>query len=169
MGVYYPGIMMREAIALRPATDADRDFLYNLHITTMREYITATWGWDEAYQQRYFNKHFNPAQRLVVVADGVDIGAFWMEITANEVHLAILELAPDYLRQGIGTHLVGRCISAARRRGMPESLLVLRSDTSAQRLYTRLGFRETQDPGVNLHMMKMTWNPAEPPGNSASP
>ena len=34
---------------LRSISASDRDFLYALHVTTMREVIEKTWGWDEAW------------------------------------------------------------------------------------------------------------------------
>jgi len=39
---------------LRPAEDADHQFLYELHRLTMRDVIEKTWGWDEAWQRTDF-------------------------------------------------------------------------------------------------------------------
>jgi hypothetical protein len=39
---------------LRPATAADYDFLYQLKVAALKEYVAATWGWDEAYQRQHF-------------------------------------------------------------------------------------------------------------------
>ena len=33
-------------LTLRPATRRDDDFLYDLHIRTMKTYVEQTWGWD---------------------------------------------------------------------------------------------------------------------------
>ena len=35
---------------LRPASAHDRDFLFDLHRATMKEYVDATWGWNDDEQ-----------------------------------------------------------------------------------------------------------------------
>ena len=45
------GIGNRMKVNLRPATEGDYDFLWWLHGVTMRTYVEAIWGWDEAAQQ----------------------------------------------------------------------------------------------------------------------
>jgi len=49
---------MEDAIKFRVAKSEDYDFLYALHCKTMRDYIEATWGWDEVWQQNHFKQHF---------------------------------------------------------------------------------------------------------------
>ncbi|MCA9950077.1 MAG: hypothetical protein KDE48_10550 [Anaerolineales bacterium] len=34
----------------RQANAADYEFLYNLNVISLREYIEATWGWEETWQ-----------------------------------------------------------------------------------------------------------------------
>ena len=43
-----------EQIRFLPATASDIDFLYALHVATMKEYVDQTWGWDEAFQEDVF-------------------------------------------------------------------------------------------------------------------
>ena len=46
---------------LRPARDADREFLFALHRAAMRDAIERTWGiWDEPWQRAYFEARFDP-------------------------------------------------------------------------------------------------------------
>jgi hypothetical protein len=35
---------------LRPASEQDREFLYALHCSTMRDVIEQTWGWDDGFR-----------------------------------------------------------------------------------------------------------------------
>ncbi|OGA51956.1 MAG: hypothetical protein A3G25_14900 [Betaproteobacteria bacterium RIFCSPLOWO2_12_FULL_63_13] len=37
---------------LRPASQSDKGFLFQLHGLTMRGHIESTWGWDDAWQRR---------------------------------------------------------------------------------------------------------------------
>ncbi len=43
--------------SLRPATDDDYEFLYQLHAATIKPAVEATWGWDEVCQQERFRSH----------------------------------------------------------------------------------------------------------------
>ena len=46
-----------EKIRFRPATENDTDFLYALHVATMKDYVDKTWGWDDAFQETVFRKN----------------------------------------------------------------------------------------------------------------
>jgi hypothetical protein len=39
---------------MRQATFNDYDFLYQFLVAAIREYVEATWGWQEKWQQEYF-------------------------------------------------------------------------------------------------------------------
>jgi hypothetical protein len=39
---------------LRPATAADYAFVYDLHVASMKPYVTQVWGWDEQTQAERF-------------------------------------------------------------------------------------------------------------------
>ena len=43
---------------LRSATDKDYDFFYRLQVAAMKEYVTQTYGWDDAVQERYLRRKF---------------------------------------------------------------------------------------------------------------
>ena len=64
--------MLDVDVQLRPAEEADDDFLFALHRAALGPVIEATWGpWDDA-AQRAFNKAWfkEPARLSVVLADG---------------------------------------------------------------------------------------------------
>ena len=45
-----------ESTIERDATDADYGVLWRLHVDTMRPYVTATYGWVDAVQERLFRE-----------------------------------------------------------------------------------------------------------------
>ena len=51
---------------LRPATNRDREFLYRLHCRTMREVIERTWGWDDDWQVKDFDRRMGACQVFVI-------------------------------------------------------------------------------------------------------
>jgi ribosomal protein S18 acetylase RimI-like enzyme len=126
---------------LRPATANDYDYLYALHVATIREAVTATWGWDEAFQRRYFEEHWDPGPRQVIVVDGEDVGVLQVEWYVNHVFLALIEVAPAWQGRGIGSAVIRDVQAQAREAELPVTLQVLKANGRAKALYERLGFR----------------------------
>src|SRR6266508_3833620 len=125
---------------LRKAGEADFQFLYELHEATMRDYVEATWGWDDQFQLTHFRQNFLPEQLSIVVVDGVDSGVIAVESRPADVFLGAIKLHPRIQRRGIGAALVRRVVAEAEARHVPVRLNVLKVDVGARRLYQRLGF-----------------------------
>ena len=122
---------------LRPATDADREFLWRLHRDTMRPYVDATWGWDDGDQRRRFDAAFDPDRLAVVAVEREPVGTLRVERRPGEVFLAAIEVAPAWQGRGIGTRLILDVVEGAGR--LPVALRVLKANP-ARALYERLGF-----------------------------
>jgi ribosomal protein S18 acetylase RimI-like enzyme len=125
---------------LRKAGEADFQFLYELHEATMRDYVQATWGWDDQFQLTHFRQHFLPEQLSIVVVDGADSGVISVETRPADVFLGSIELHPRIQRRGIGAALLRRIVEGAEARHVPVRLNVLKVNVGARRLYQRLGF-----------------------------
>lgn len=110
---------------LRFATESDRSFLYQLHCSTMRGHIEKTWGWDDAWQRSDFDRRFREQQVSIIEVGGRDAGGLWLELQADALHLADLQIAPELQRQGLGTSVLRGVIAQATGRGLPVSLAVL--------------------------------------------
>ena len=126
--------------SLRQATHDDYDFLYQLHATTIREYVETTWGWEEAWQQEYFARKFDPDARQIIQIDGQDAGVIVIEQRDEELFIGLIEICPRFQRRGVGTALIQHYIYDAHASGLPVSLHVFKSNTPARRHYERLGF-----------------------------
>ena len=142
-------------VSLRPATEDDYDFLWWLHGATMRDYVAAIWGWDEALQVQYFQERFDPARMQIVECAEETIGYISVERRGESIFLGAIEIAPEYQGQGIGTGLIRDLQSEAERQGLPLKLQVLQGNP-ARRLYERLGFAVTGE--TETHIM-MSWLP----------
>lgn len=71
------------------------------------------------------------------------VGHGVMSVAAGECHLLNICVHPDWQRHGFGQQLVEFLLEAARAKGVGTALLEVRvSNTSAYRLYSRLGFNE---------------------------
>ena len=125
---------------LRPATDADYDFLYKLHVATIRPAVEATWGWNDAFQQELFRSRWDPTDTQIVVVDGNDVGVVRLRESDAEVFLSLIEIHPDHQNHGLGTTIVQDILTKAHQHSLPVLLHVLKANEDARRLYERLGF-----------------------------
>lgn len=128
--------------SLRPATPDDKEFLWNLHRDTMREYVEQVWGWDEAWQRERFLERFDPDERRIVELDGVSVGAIQVDRQADHIFLKNLHITPSHQNRGIGARLITSLIEEDVEKKVSLRLQVLKVNPS-RRLYDRLGFRET--------------------------
>ena len=81
-------------ITLRPATQDDYTFLWELHRTAMRPYVEATWGWDEVWQADYFRTHLALARCQIIQSAEVDVGVLVVEAQSDRVFLELIEILP---------------------------------------------------------------------------
>jgi ribosomal protein S18 acetylase RimI-like enzyme len=128
------------AWTLRPAPHADRDFAFELNRATMKEYVDATWGWDDAEQEALFDESFDPADCEIVRVGSTDIGLLAVEESADEIYLAGIYLQPEWQSRGIGSSIVRSLLDRGAASGKAVTLRVLHSNPRAEALYERLGF-----------------------------
>jgi ribosomal protein S18 acetylase RimI-like enzyme len=133
---------------LRPAAEADREFLFRLHCAAMRESVEALWGWDEELQRRIFDERFAGQRFQVILVDDEDAGVLDVQERGDEVFLKLIELLPANQGQGIGTSI----IRSLQARGKPVALRVLTTNPRAAALYRRLGFRVVKRTPERLFM-----------------
>jgi ribosomal protein S18 acetylase RimI-like enzyme len=139
--------------SLRQATQDDYDFLYQLHVAAMREYVEATWGWQEEWQQEYFARKFDPQIHRIIEIDDQNAGVIALEQRVEELYIALIEILPAFQRRGVGTSIVRHLINTAHSDGLPVILHVLKTNAPARRLYERLGFSIVEEEGVRYKMI----------------
>src|SRR5437870_5795541 len=140
--------------ALRAARRDDEDFLFALHRSAMRDYVEATWGWDEDWQRQHFAATYAPAQHAVIVRlDPAprDVGRISLTRHWRKIFLRDIELVASERNRGIGGAIIGSVLTLAANSGRHVELLVLKCNP-AQRLYERMGFRPVSDDGARLRM-----------------
>jgi ribosomal protein S18 acetylase RimI-like enzyme len=140
--------------ALRAARRDDEDFLFALHRSAMRDYVEATWGWDEGWQRQHFAATYAPAAHAVIVRlDPAprDIGRISLTRHWRKIFLRDIELVAAERNRGIGTAVIRALLALAKADGRAVELLVLKCNP-AQQLYARLGFTIVADDGARLTM-----------------
>jgi ribosomal protein S18 acetylase RimI-like enzyme len=139
-------------ITLRPATDADRDFLYELHCRTMRDVIEATWGWDDECQRRDFERRFTGYEVWVIEHDEARCGALMIEARPDSFYIHEIQVEPAFQRRGIGTMIIRSVLTRAAQREVFVALSVVAANPGARRLYERLGFEVTHEEAPFVYM-----------------
>jgi GNAT superfamily N-acetyltransferase len=104
---------------LRPAEESDYDFMYQLKVVCLKEYIDATWGWDEEFQKTHFTEHFYPNKAQIVIVKSQDIGQLSVEVRGKSLFLAGIYILPAFQRRGIGKAILQDVLSGARSQQMP--------------------------------------------------
>jgi GNAT superfamily N-acetyltransferase len=153
------------SLSLRPATDADREFLYRVYASTRAEELAIV-PWDDAgkeaflrqqfvAQDSYYRRYFPDTSFDVIVRNGVDIGRLYVDRRAEEIRVIDIALLPEHRNGGTGTVLLRRLMDEGKQSGRGLSIHVERLNP-ARRLYERLGFAYREDEGVYL---LMEWTP----------
>ena len=137
--------------SLRPATEDDKDFLFEVFKRSMRGYIAWAWGWDEEFQRQGLWKNL-PVEhfKVVCVADEA-IGALYVEESDEHHSIRTIFLEPGFQGRGVGTALLKDEGSRARKAGKPLVLKVIKINP-AKRLYERLGFQVVKEDGATCTM-----------------
>ena len=143
-----------QQIDFRSAKAQDYEFLYSLHVATMKEYVDKTWGWDDFAQKRFFKKGFEPDKLQIITLNNQDIGMISLEESPEDIFLRAIEISPQYQNQGIGTYIVQKLINNASQNNKAVVLYVLKVNP-AQNLYARLGFTKIAQTDTHF-IMKVT-------------
>jgi ribosomal protein S18 acetylase RimI-like enzyme len=144
------------AYRLRAATPEDGEFIYQLRVDGLKEYVTQVWGWDEKFNRGLFWQKFNSRRYQVIVINERDVGAVALEHRENEAFLADIEITREWRGQGLGTAIISKFLADARRQGIPTALQVLKVNP-ARRLYQRLGFQVVGE--TDTHYLMRTVGP----------
>ncbi|WP_233157121.1 MULTISPECIES: GNAT family N-acetyltransferase [Amycolatopsis] len=145
-------------VALRPATEGDREFCFRLHEAAMGAYVAAVWGWDEREQRAYHDRGFAPGRWRIVTVDGADAGMLSVEHRPGSLYLGRIELLPEFQGRGVGSLLITDLIADADRHEVAVELDVLAVNTRARALYRRLGFREVRRHGDGDRKITMRYH-----------
>jgi ribosomal protein S18 acetylase RimI-like enzyme len=158
---------MLPAYTLRPAADADYEYLYRLNEATMRVYREQVYGpWDEAFERRRLADHFRPDSTRILVIDGRDAGMIDVRVGETSVNLANIRIAPEYQGRGLGSHIVRGVLQDAHQHGRSVTLSALKVNP-ARRLYERLGFVVVSETATHFVMESRPPSPTLPPPYAA--
>jgi ribosomal protein S18 acetylase RimI-like enzyme len=145
----------------RPARNDDYEALYRLHVASMRDYVAATYGWNDQVQESMFRDHWardRPGLRVLLDGDEI-VAAYRVDRRAHEIYLGSIEVAPPRQDRGIGTHVIRALLAEARAEHKKLALHVMKVNPRAMALYRRLGFAIVDESTTHYRMV------SGPPGS----
>ena len=156
----------RGALALRPVTTADEEFLLSVYASTRADELAQVeWpeGQQEAFvkwqfdlQRREYDARFPDAEYYLILIDNCPAGRIWIGTDAEQIRLLDIALLPEFQNRGAGTLLLRRLIDEAQSKNKPLRHMVFVLNNDAHRFYERLGFKIIEDLGAYKHM---EWRP----------
>ena len=113
----------------------------------------------KGYREGDLDRFWSEGENRIYVADAGEVIAFLSVEVHHEpglyIYLDDFSVTESYRNQGIGTELMNTAESYAQENGIPAILLhVEKTNRSAMRLYTRLGYSILKDEGHRILMKK---------------
>lgn len=153
------------AITLRPVSQGDEGFLYQLYSQTHIDEMGAR-DWDTDQQQFFLRMQFNAQQRFyqaeyadadyrIILLNQQPVGWIVIARRVDEMLGVDIALLPEHRNAGIGTTLLDDMKAEATQTGKPIHFHVTKFNP-AIRLYERLGFSRIGETG--MHFL-MEWKP----------
>jgi ribosomal protein S18 acetylase RimI-like enzyme len=157
-------------VSLRPATEADYDFMRRLYASTRAAEMTH-FPFDEAQKQAFLDQqfaaqfahygiHYPTCERRIIERDGTPVGRLWIDEWRDQIRLVDIALIPECRGLGIGSTLLRRVMDRGAAAGKPVTIHV-EGFNPALSLYRRLGFEHVDTNGVYF-LMRWTPPPVEP-------
>jgi GNAT superfamily N-acetyltransferase len=150
-------------VALRPATEADLEFLHAVYASGRTEELAVVPWSDEQKaaflrsqseaQLAHYAEHYPRAEYLIVTMDGVDVGRLLVELRDEDLRLMDMGLLAARRGRGVGTWLLRGVIERSEAIGLPVVLHV-ESFNPARRLYERAGFVDDGEVGAYRRMVR---------------
>ena len=140
--------MKKTNYQLRPATEADYDYCYELTKQNMLELFSRHWG---GWEPSVFRKDFHSENITIVVIAGCEVGFFSLKETDSGLYLENIQLSSSVQGQGIGTAILKNLLQNNASKLMQ---LTTFTDNPAIHLYERLGFEVMEREGETVRMLK---------------
>jgi ribosomal protein S18 acetylase RimI-like enzyme len=154
------------SFALRPITDADREFLFDLYAETREEELASVpWksGEREAFLRMQFDAQYEaysknyPGATLDLIMDGSKpIGRFYVYRSKSEIRIIDVAISATHRGRGIGTKLITGLLEDSQQKQIPLTIHVEKQNR-ALKLYERLGFEAIDDRSFYWFMEARPW------------
>ena len=148
-----------DRILLKPYTDNDYEFVYEVKKNAYKKYVVKCWGaWVEEDQRKHFEKFItNVKDNTFIIMDGnKKIGFYNGEIIENgNYEIGNICLIPEYQGKGIGTKILRDILEENKNKDIEIQYF---KQNPVGRLYARLGFVPNGETEFHYLMKKSKQN-----------
>lgn len=143
-------------------SESDEIFLAEVFFSARFEEF-ASLGWSDEqlrefllmqfnFQTQSYRVQFPDAENLIIYLDNEKIGRLIVNRSPTDLRLVDISLLPEFRNSGIGTKIIKDLLIEAEGKNLPLNLQVARNNSSAFRLYLKLGFRIICEDEMHLSM-----------------
>jgi len=130
----------------------DKDWLFDLHKKTMKEYVDKVYGWDFEREKSYFDNNVSfERYHLILDKQGEKVGAINFYQKDNVIKINRIEVLANYQNKGIGSAVLDGIIEKAKNENRNVELRVFKINP-AHRLYSRKGFKMFKESDTHFYM-----------------
>lgn len=157
--------LVSEQITLRPVTSSDEVFLAAVYASTREEELSQVpWSNEQrtaflnsqfVAQQTHYQSRFPNAVHHVILHRDQAVGRLYVDRRPTEIHVLDIALLTEHRGRGIGSALLDDLMKEAAALNISLTIYVETFNRS-RTLFQRLGFRETENDGMNMHLK---WSP----------
>jgi ribosomal protein S18 acetylase RimI-like enzyme len=151
--------MMPAEITLRPVSESDLPFLFEIYAST-REAELALTPWTAEQKQLFLNMQFQgqingyremhpQAVHEIIAAAGRPVGRLYLSRLPDCHHILDITIAPESRNAGIGSLVLRTILEEADLSGKPVTIYV-ESFNPSLRLFQRLGFQIASQDSFQL-------------------
>jgi ribosomal protein S18 acetylase RimI-like enzyme len=144
-------LINNHTFTLRPAEDADYNFVYNLLIENMLESFIRNWGgWnDKSFEENYHKDHIR-----IIEYESSNAGYIDFKFKPDCGYIDNIQLSEKIRGLGLGTYIMKQLEQETLNRGLKKIRLKVFKDNIAVRLYQRLGYTPISEDVSSFIMEK---------------
>ncbi len=120
-------------------------------------YIVERWGWDDEFQRGVHRQRFSEKPFFRIVRGERALGTLSVMQAADHIRFGEFYLFPDVQRQGLGSRILGHCLSIADQARLPVRLEHLKWNPVGS-LYRRHGFCVVGETEIHVLMERLPTN-----------
>ena len=138
---------------IRNATQEDFEAAYNIKKDALQSYVDKTWGWNEEFQRKYHEKHFNIKNLQIIEVEDRPIGSIKIIGIGNHLFISEIYIMQKYQSKKIGSTIIMNIIEDSKSKKKTIKLNVLKANEGAKELYESLGFETYQIDNIYFKMI----------------
>jgi GNAT superfamily N-acetyltransferase len=138
---------------LRPATDTDFAFAFEVKKDAMGQHISSQWGWDDRYQLDVHKQRWSEKPWFVVMLGAEAIGTVSIYDQLDFIRFGKFYILNSFRRKGLGSMILSEFLKGCDRSNRSVKLEYLKWNPVGS-LYKRHGFEVGSENKIHYFMLR---------------